>query len=57
MGKGTICIIVNQTESKAKTPSTESGFLIKGFPGSKLRAEKIVLAAYGTELKSQKGKL
>lgn len=57
MGKGTFAIIINQTESKAKTPSTEAGFLIKGFPSSKLRAEKIVLAAYGTELKSQKGKI
>ncbi|CAO1308995.1 unnamed protein product [Diamesa hyperborea] len=57
MGKGTICVIINQTESKAKTPSTEAGFLIKGFPDSKLRAEKIVLAAHGTELKSQKDHL
>ncbi|CRK96173.1 CLUMA_CG009602, isoform A [Clunio marinus] len=50
MGKGTFSIIVNQTESKAKTPSTDSQFLIPGFPASKLRAEKLVLSSHGTKL-------
>lgn len=57
MGKGTFSIIVNQTEVKAKTPSTDSQFLIPGFPASKLRAEKMVLAAYGLQLRNGKGKV
>lgn len=56
MGKGTFSIIVNQTESKAKTPSTDSQFLIPGFPASKLRAEKMVLSSYGLKLSNGKGK-
>jgi hypothetical protein len=57
MGKGTFSIIVNQTESKAKTPSTDSQFLIPGFPASKLRAEKMVLSSYGLKLSNGKGKV
>lgn len=57
MGKGTFSIIVNQTEVKAKTPSTDSQFLIPGFPASKLRAEKMVLSAYGLKLSNGKGKV
>lgn len=57
MGKGTFSIIVNQTEVKAKTPSTDSQFLIPGFPASKLRAEKMVLSAYGLQLSNGKDHL
>lgn len=57
MGKGTFAIIVNQTESKAKTPSTDNGFLFPGFPASKLRAEKMVLSSDGQELSNGKGKV
>ena len=57
MGKGTFSIIVNQTEAKAKTPSTDSQFLIPGFPASKLRAEKMVLSSYGLKLSNGKGKV
>lgn len=57
MGKGTFSIIVNQTESKAKTPTTDSQFLIPGFPASKLRAEKMVLSSYGLKLSNGKGKV
>lgn len=57
MGKGTFSIILNQTESKAKTPSTDSQFLIPGFPASKLRAEKMVLSSYGLKLSNGKDHL
>lgn len=57
MGKGTFSVIVNQTEAKAKTPSTDSQFLIPGFPASKLRAEKMVLSSYGLKLSNGKGKV
>lgn len=50
MGRATFSVIINQTESKAKTPSTDNGFLIPGYPSSKLRAEKIVLNSYGATL-------
>lgn len=50
MGRATFSLIVNQTESKAKTPTDDNGFLIPGYPSSKLRAEKIVLGAYGATL-------
>lgn len=50
MGRATFSLIVNQTESKAKTPTNDNGFLIPGYPSSKLRAEKIVLGAYGATL-------
>lgn len=56
MGKATFALVINQTESKAKTPSTDSGFLIPGYSSSKLRAEKIVLAAAGTTLGNRVGK-
>jgi hypothetical protein len=57
MGKGTFTIIVNQTENKAKAASSDSQFLIPGFPASKLRAEKIVLSSYGQPLNDGKGKV
>lgn len=57
LGKGTFAVIVNQTEAKAKTPSTDSQFLIPGFPASKLRAEKLVLSSYGLKLSNGKGKV
>lgn len=50
MGRATFSLIINQTESKAKTPTVDNGFLIPGYPSSKLRAEKIVLGAYGATL-------
>lgn len=50
MGRATFSLIINQTESKAKTPTHDNGFLIPGYPSSKLRAEKIVLGAYGATL-------
>lgn len=56
MGRATFALVINQTESKAKTPSTDSGFLIPGYSSSKLRAEKIVLAAYGATLGNHVGK-
>jgi hypothetical protein len=56
MSKGTFSIIVNQTEAKTKTPSTDSQLLIPGFPASKLRAEKIILSSYGLKLSNGKGK-
>lgn len=56
MGRATFALVINQTESKAKTPSTDSGFLIPGYSSSKLRAEKIVLAAYGATLGNRVGK-
>lgn len=57
MGKGTFSVILNQTEVKAKTPSTDSQFLIPGFPASKLRAEKMVLSSHGLQLSNGKGKV
>jgi hypothetical protein len=57
LGKGTFSIIVNQTESKAKTPTIDSQFLMPGFPASKLRAEKMVLQSYGLKLNNGKGKV
>lgn len=57
MGRATFALVINQTESKAKTPSTDSGFLIRGgYSSTKLRAEKIVLAAYGATLGNRVGK-
>lgn len=56
MGRATFALVINQTESKAKTPSTNSGFLDRsGYSSSKLRAEKIVLAAYGATLGNRVG--
>lgn len=56
MGRATFALVINQTESKAKTPSVDNGFLVPGYPSSKLRAEKIVLAAYGATLGNRVGK-
>ncbi|KAL7048012.1 hypothetical protein ACKWTF_003177 [Chironomus riparius] len=50
MGQGSFSIIINQTENKAKTPATDSQFIIPGFPATKLRAEKMVLSSYGRKL-------
>lgn len=57
MGRGTFCFIINQTESKAKTPTVDSGFLISGYPASKLRAEKLVLSSNGHQLANGEGHL
>jgi 3beta-hydroxy-delta5-steroid dehydrogenase / steroid delta-isomerase len=47
---GIYALIVNQTECKALAPScgNERQLLMPGYPASKLRAEKLVLAANGT---------
>lgn len=55
MGRASFSIIVNQTESKALTPTVDSGFLIPGYPATKLRAEKMVLDAYGATLSNGEG--
>lgn len=55
MNKGTFSIIVNQTECKAKTPSSDRGFIFPGFAASKLRAEKLVLQSYGVKLDNGEG--
>jgi nucleoside-diphosphate-sugar epimerase len=49
---GIYAFIFNQTENKAVAPSSETGreLLLPGYPASKLRAEKLVLAANGTSL-------
>jgi len=57
MGQGSFSIIINQTENKAKTPATDSQFIIPGFPATKLRAEKMVLSSYGRKLANGEGKV
>lgn len=49
---GIYAVIINQTEYKALPPSCdkERKLLLPGYPASKLRAEKIVLAANNTLL-------
>lgn len=65
LGRATFAAIINQTESKALTPtmaaadgdsSCAGGFLIPGYPASKLRAEELVLQANGTPLANGSGK-
>lgn len=55
MGRATFSLIINQTESKAKTPLGDNAFLIPGYPSSKLRAETIVLGAHGATLANGRG--
>lgn len=55
LGKATFAVVVNQTEAKAKTPILESGFIVPGYSSTKLRAEKIVLGAHGTNLSNGTG--
>lgn len=57
MGRATFAIIVNQVESKAKTPTLDNGFLVPGYPASKLRGEKLVLGANGKQLENGEGVL
>lgn len=64
-GHSTFMLVINQTESKAITPtfdtqnpgSFEKQFLIRGYSASKLRAETIVLNSNGAELYNRKGYL
>lgn len=56
MGRATFALVINQTESKAQTPvDGVNGFLVPGYPASKLRAENLVLRANGTELANGNG--
>lgn len=63
-GYSTFTIVINQTESKANTPTFnaqdpddfDKSFLIPGYSSSKLRAECIVLNSNGTLLSNQRGK-
>lgn len=57
MGRATFAIIVNQVESKAKTPTLDNGFLVPGYPASKLRGEKLVLGVNGKQLENGEGVL
>uniref|UniRef100_A0A0A1WJ39 3 beta-hydroxysteroid dehydrogenase/Delta 5-->4-isomerase type 3 n=1 Tax=Zeugodacus cucurbitae TaxID=28588 RepID=A0A0A1WJ39_ZEUCU len=60
-GYSTFTIVINQTESKANTPTFnaqdpvnfDKSFLIPGYSSSKLRAETIVLNSNGTLLSNQ----
>jgi hypothetical protein len=49
---GIFAVIINQTEYKALPPSRdkEQKLLLPGYPASKLRAEKVILAANNTLL-------
>lgn len=56
LGRATFALVINQTESKATTPADDvDGFLVPGYPASKLRAEKLVLQANGTALNNGNG--
>lgn len=59
-------VVINQTESKASTPTYsadkpieefDSQFIMRGYSASKLRAEQIVLSAHGRALSNGTGKL
>ncbi|XP_023718357.1 3 beta-hydroxysteroid dehydrogenase/Delta 5--_4-isomerase type 2 isoform X2 [Cryptotermes secundus] len=56
---GIYTLIFNQTECKALPPSCdyERQLLLPGYPASKLRAEKLVLAANGRPLADGRGRL
>lgn len=45
-----IAAIVNQTESKAQFPSTDSGYIIPGYSSTKLKGEKLILNSHGRVL-------
>ncbi|XP_054732990.1 3 beta-hydroxysteroid dehydrogenase/Delta 5--_4-isomerase type 3 isoform X1 [Anastrepha obliqua] len=61
-GYSTFTIVINQTESKANTPTFnaqdpkdfDKSFLIPGYSSSKMRAETIVLNSNGTLLSNQR---
>lgn len=57
MGRATFALVINQSESKVLPPATDAGFLVPGYPASKLRAEELVLAANGTPLADGSGML
>lgn len=52
---GMFAAIINETESKTRMPTTDEQFLVLGYPASKLRGEKLVLAANGKPLSNGKG--
>ncbi|GFG32093.1 hypothetical protein Cfor_06863 [Coptotermes formosanus] len=56
---GIFAVIINQTEYKALPPSRdkEQKLLLPGYPASKLRAEKVILAANNTLLANGRGRL
>lgn len=56
MGRTTFALVINQSESKVLPPASDAGFLVPGYPASKLRAEELVLAANGTPLADGKGR-
>lgn len=55
MGRGTFTFIVNQTESKAKIPEVDAGFIVRGYAPSKYHAEQLVLASAGALLSNKTG--
>lgn len=55
LGKATFAVVVNQSESKAKTPVVDADFIVPGYSSTKLRAEKIILGAHGTNLSNGTG--
>lgn len=57
LGKAPFAVVVNQTESKIKPASEDSELIIPGYAVSKLRAERIILGANGTNLSNGIGEL
>lgn len=56
LGKAPFAVVVNQTESKIKPASEDSELIIPGYSVTKLRAERIILGANGTNLSNGTGK-
>lgn len=55
LGKAPFAVVVNQTESKIKAAASDSDLIIPGYSVTKLRAERIVLGAHGTNLSNGTG--
>lgn len=55
LGKAPFAVVVNQTESKIKPAASDSSLIIPGYSVTKLRAERIVLGAHGTNLPNGTG--
>lgn len=55
LGKAPFAVVVNQTESKVKPAASDSSLIIPGYSVTKLRAERIVLGAHGTNLPNGTG--